>query len=402
MIRRVWRRMRWFLPLVRPFGMSASMSAAQHAEVNIEINEVCAALEPVRDRLACPRSGGRISGLLLPPFGRPRQHAMDRIAESMTYGVTIGQAAVFAGITIKTVRHYHKLGLLDEPARDSSGYRRYGSPELLRLVQVRTLAAAGVPLADIGPLIDSDPAQFADALADAEQRLTARITELTAQRDMLHRLTSGDRTLLPDRAVALLEGMPTLGFTPHDVQTARESFVLAKALVSEGFDDYLTDIEHALHDPRFVELAERSAEVIGWEPDDPQYPRTSAGAEPRRSRLVPMVNVQITGHSNATAGYPYAPNRTGRSAARGSGLPVFPPGSARRSPCREHIGGVSTLLVGRYGLTPDRPEPPAACARIPRAAPHIRILRRGIRRDDWGTRSRADRAIPRWLSRCGR
>ncbi|MGW0183330.1 MerR family transcriptional regulator [Nocardia sp. NPDC003345] len=188
----------------------------------------------------------------------------------MTDGVTIGQAAAFADITIKTVRHYHRLGLLDEPARDSSGYRRYGSPELLRLVQVRTLAAAGVPLADIGPLIASDAARFADALADAEQRLTRRITELTAQREMLHRLTSGDRTLLPDRAVALLEGMPTLGFTPHDVRTARESFVLAKALVPEGFDDYLTDIEQALHDPRFVELARRSAEVIGWEPDDPR------------------------------------------------------------------------------------------------------------------------------------
>ncbi|MFD3701508.1 MerR family DNA-binding transcriptional regulator [Nocardia sp. NPDC058658] len=45
----------------------------------------------------------------------------------MNNGVTIGQAAVFAGVTIKTVRHYEKNGLLDEPARDSSGYRRYGS-----------------------------------------------------------------------------------------------------------------------------------------------------------------------------------------------------------------------------------------------------------------------------------
>lgn len=188
----------------------------------------------------------------------------------MTDGVTIGQAAAFADITIKTVRHYHKLGLVDEPARDSSGYRRYGSAELLRLVQVRTLAAAGVPLAEIGPLLDADTAPFAEALADVERRLTARITELTAQRDMLHRLTSGDRTLLPDRAVAMLEGMPTLGFTPQDVRTARESFVLAKALVPERFHDYLTDIEHALRDPRFVELTKRSAEVIDWEPDDPR------------------------------------------------------------------------------------------------------------------------------------
>ncbi len=53
-IRRTFRKMRMFLPLARPFGLAASMSAAQHAKVNIEINEVCAALEPVLDRLACP------------------------------------------------------------------------------------------------------------------------------------------------------------------------------------------------------------------------------------------------------------------------------------------------------------------------------------------------------------
>ncbi|QFY07897.1 MerR family DNA-binding transcriptional regulator [Nonomuraea phyllanthi] len=188
----------------------------------------------------------------------------------MAAGVTIGQAAAFAGITIKTVRHYHKLGLVEEPARDSSGYRRYGSAELLRLVQVKTLAGAGVPLADIGPLLDCDAAPFAAALADVEQHLTARIAALAAQRDMLNRLTSGDRTLLPDRAVAMLEAMPTLGFTPEDVRTARESFVLAKALVPESFEDYLADIEHALRNPRFVELTKRSAEVIGWAPDDPR------------------------------------------------------------------------------------------------------------------------------------
>ncbi|GAA2254275.1 hypothetical protein GCM10010104_59060 [Streptomyces indiaensis] len=43
------------------------------------------------------------------------------------------------------MRHHHKLGLVEEPERDSSGYRRYGSVQLLRLVQVRTLAGAGVP-----------------------------------------------------------------------------------------------------------------------------------------------------------------------------------------------------------------------------------------------------------------
>ena len=188
----------------------------------------------------------------------------------MANGLTIGRAAAFAGITIKTVRHYHKRGLVREPSRDSSGYRRYGSADLLRLVQVRTLAAAGVPLVEIGPLLDSDAAAFAAAIADVDRRLTERIDELTAHRDTLHRLADGDRALLPDRAVALLEGMPGLGFTAADVTTARESFVLARALVPEGFDEYLRHIEQATRDVRFVALTTRTADVAGWAPDDPR------------------------------------------------------------------------------------------------------------------------------------
>ncbi|MEV0403841.1 MerR family transcriptional regulator [Actinoallomurus sp. NPDC050550] len=188
----------------------------------------------------------------------------------MRNGVTIGQAAAFVGVTVKTVRHYHKLGLVEEPERDSSGYRRYGSAELLRLVQARTLAAAGVPLAEIGPLLDADAARFAAALADVERQLTERIEELIARRDTLHRLADGDRALLPDRAVALLERMPGLGFPTDEVAATREGWVLAKALVPEGFDDYLTHIEHALDDPRFVALFKRGVEAAAWEPDDPR------------------------------------------------------------------------------------------------------------------------------------
>ncbi|WP_327104900.1 MerR family transcriptional regulator [Nonomuraea glycinis] len=185
-------------------------------------------------------------------------------------GVTIGQAATFVGVTVKTVRHYHKLGLVKEPERDSSGYRRYGSAQLLRLVQVRTLAAAGVPLAEIGPMIDVDSALFSAALADVERQLTDRIEELIVRRDTLRRLAEGDRALLPDRAVALLERLSGLGFPAAEVSAAREGWVLARALVPERFDDYLTHVEHALDDTRFVALIKRATEAAAWEPDDPR------------------------------------------------------------------------------------------------------------------------------------
>ncbi|MBL1072827.1 alpha/beta hydrolase [Nocardia sp. 2] len=53
-IRKLFRRMRFILPLARPFGMAAKMSADEHAEVNIEINELVAAIAPVLDKVVDP------------------------------------------------------------------------------------------------------------------------------------------------------------------------------------------------------------------------------------------------------------------------------------------------------------------------------------------------------------
>ncbi|TLF82515.1 alpha/beta fold hydrolase [Nocardia cyriacigeorgica] len=53
-IRKLFHRMRFLLPLTRPFGMAARMSAADHAEVNIELNEIADASGPVLERLRRP------------------------------------------------------------------------------------------------------------------------------------------------------------------------------------------------------------------------------------------------------------------------------------------------------------------------------------------------------------
>jgi DNA-binding transcriptional MerR regulator len=188
----------------------------------------------------------------------------------MADGLTIGQAATFVGVTIKTVRHYHRLGLVAEPERDGSGYRRYRSADLLRLVQVRTLAGAGVPLAEIGDLLDADPERFATALDDVRRRLTERIEDLIARRGTLHRLTHGDRVLLPDRACAVLDRLAELGFQPEYVAGQREALVLARALIPEIFESFLTRLEHSLDDPEFVELTKRGWDAMSWDPDDPR------------------------------------------------------------------------------------------------------------------------------------
>ena len=79
------------------------------------------------------------------------------------------QIAELAGTTVNTVRHYHEAGLLDEPGRRSNGYKEYGVPHLLRLLQIRRLRDLGVPLARIESMgrADENPVE-AFRVLDAE------------------------------------------------------------------------------------------------------------------------------------------------------------------------------------------------------------------------------------------
>ncbi|MCX5392437.1 alpha/beta fold hydrolase [Streptomyces sp. NBC_00094] len=68
-IRKLFRRLSPVFPVARRLGMAARMSAAEHAEINIEVNELCApaALDPVFDQITAPTryvlaTGGNLGG----------------------------------------------------------------------------------------------------------------------------------------------------------------------------------------------------------------------------------------------------------------------------------------------------------------------------------------------------
>ncbi|MFF1791302.1 alpha/beta fold hydrolase [Kitasatospora sp. NPDC058243] len=68
-VRKLFRRLSPLFPIARRLGMAARMSAEQHAEINLEINELCApaALDPVFDQVAAPvryvvATGGNLGG----------------------------------------------------------------------------------------------------------------------------------------------------------------------------------------------------------------------------------------------------------------------------------------------------------------------------------------------------
>jgi MerR family transcriptional regulator, mercuric resistance operon regulatory protein len=105
--------------------------------------------------------------------------------------MTIAKLAQTGGVGVETVRYYQRRGLLDEPEK-SGAIRRYGEEDIRRLRFIRTAQAAGFTLEEIGELLALDATEDrARARVMAERRIAAidaKITELTAARDALHRL----------------------------------------------------------------------------------------------------------------------------------------------------------------------------------------------------------------------
>ncbi len=96
--------------------------------------------------------------------------------------LTIGAFARLARLSPKALRLYDELGLLQPAAVDSdTGYRYYRPGQAQRARLIGALRRLGLPLADIGELVDAPPAVAAAALEAYRAQLAAQ----TAQRDRL-------------------------------------------------------------------------------------------------------------------------------------------------------------------------------------------------------------------------
>ncbi len=65
----------------------------------------------------------------------------------------IGEFAKRAGVTVKTLLHYEKIGLLKPSYKTSSGYRVYCEEDFLRLQQIITLKFIGLSLNEINEIL---------------------------------------------------------------------------------------------------------------------------------------------------------------------------------------------------------------------------------------------------------
>ncbi|MEV6125239.1 MerR family transcriptional regulator [Streptomyces violaceusniger] len=91
------------------------------------------------------------------------------------------EIAEIAGTTLRAVRHYHEVGLLEEPERRANGYKQYGVTHLIRVLRIKRLTDLGFSLSQIAAMGDSDD-QPEEALRALDTELAATIERLRQAR----------------------------------------------------------------------------------------------------------------------------------------------------------------------------------------------------------------------------
>ena len=193
--------------------------------------------------------------------------------------LTIGQLADYAGVTIKAIRHYHQRGLLKEPPRDPSNYRRYSAQDAISLVKIRTLTDAGVPLARIKELLNADSDQFALAIAEIDHRLQERVAELLRTRERIAQLSSGDRLFVSAEVADYLDRLRVLGVSERTVQMERELWILMQSASPKDVTLWIADKCDAIGDPEFCAIYLEYDVAFDWSVDDPRLEKLADRSE---------------------------------------------------------------------------------------------------------------------------
>lgn len=200
--------------------------------------------------------------------------------------------AKLAGVTVRTLRHYHQLGLLSEPPRRANGYRDYSPADVARVLRIKRLAALGFPLSRIGDVLEEmdaeEHATSASALDELDRELALEIARLQEQRRTIAELRA--EHLDPDlpvrfaRILRKLAGVDSLAETSPDDRTA---LIVAAHLYDEKELGELERVVDTIASERLVEAMERLDEKLcALAPDAPSKSAPHSPPSPSR-RLSP-------------------------------------------------------------------------------------------------------------------
>lgn len=200
--------------------------------------------------------------------------------------LTISQLAVYAGVTVRAVRHYHQIGLLPAPGRDHSGYRTYDAAAVVRLIRIHTLADAGVPLALVQGTPRRQPAGVRRWRPGDRQELRAEIRRLQGTRKRLARLAAGEHLALPHSVVDYLDRLRGLGVEERYIDLERDTWILIAAQVPHLIDSVMAKKHEDLDAPDVVKFYSLLSGALDWPADDPRIVEIADIAERLAVRAV--------------------------------------------------------------------------------------------------------------------
>jgi DNA-binding transcriptional MerR regulator len=169
----------------------------------------------------------------------------------------IGELAALANTTTRTIRHYHAIGLLGEPKRDDSGYRRYGAEDLIRLIRIRRLRDLDMPLDQIAGHLAGDSSDLPTALRSLAADISRQIDELQELRARVLGFVASSALEAPAktwRAALQRHGQLQAG-TPL-ATGERAAIELLDALHPDGIQGVITQTSALVSDPSFVRRLE--------------------------------------------------------------------------------------------------------------------------------------------------
>ena len=187
----------------------------------------------------------------------------------------IGSLAALTGVTSKTIRHYHRIGLLPEAQRMPNGYRSYGLTDAVRLLRIRRLARLGMSLDEVADALADDTGDdLRDNLTELDAGLAADEARIRERRSAIATLLDSDGDLrVPAEVVSLAEPLAAL-FAGDEPGLDRELLTLELLGPVTGKPDLVAGAyERLLEDPqisaRLAELSRRFDALAESSENDP-------------------------------------------------------------------------------------------------------------------------------------
>ncbi|ROR72505.1 MerR family transcriptional regulator [Bogoriella caseilytica] len=160
------------------------------------------------------------------------------------------ELARLAGITVRTLRHYHQVGVLIEPPRASNGYREYSIRDLVQVLRIRQLSGLGVTLGQMPALLgdgDGDGESAAQLLDELDRELDRQIEGLAQQRELIAQLRRhGASPDMPTELAPFFGLFAVAGYPQRVAQMDRDQAVLLSRFSGESGKAYLSALYEQL------------------------------------------------------------------------------------------------------------------------------------------------------------